>query len=229
MAKPKKAFDAMSAYRNLQEILKKIRYIGNDFTIFPDDIITFKRQGVESIAIIGDDYSLGGHLAWMFSTCEKFFGDIKNQDIKIKGTSVEDHIDCVHIYKNMELVASYDKLGYDYDTNTQMGMSYYKYLGKFLKSILDPNSLERTTWTQISADDLEKLFDGDVVTLNQDERPVCYIGLELLPLLKDSKTEVCYTFCGPLAENSDQNIQTFVIRESYPEVTIYTLGAYIDI
>ena len=228
MAKPKKADSAMAAYRNLQEILKKIKYIGNDFTIFPDDVITFKRQGVESIAIINEDYSLNGYLTWMFSTCEKFFGDIKNQDIKIKGTSVEDLIDCVHIYKNMELVASYEKLGYDHDTNVQMGMTYYKHLGRFLKSILDPNSMDRSQWTQIPSDDLEKLFDGDVVTLNRDGIPVCYIGLELLPLLKDSNTEVCYSFCGPLT-NEDSNMNTFVIREIYPEVTIYTLGAYIDI
>ena len=44
--------DALKAYRNLQAVLKKIRIIGNDFVVCPDGIITFKRNGVESFAII---------------------------------------------------------------------------------------------------------------------------------------------------------------------------------
>lgn len=230
MAKGKPAKDPLQAYRNLQEVLKKVKIIGNDFTVYPGDIITFKRKGVESIVKIQDDFSLGGYMSWMFSTCEKFFSDIKNNNIKVKGTTVEDLVDCVNIYKDMELMASYEKLGYDFDTNAKMAMSYYKYLPNFLDKILDTSSLGMSGWQEITQTDIESLFDGDVISLSTGRTDgvgsSCYIGLELLPLLKDN-TDICYTFCGPLSKGAPQH--TFALREVYPEAIVYTLGAFIDI
>ena len=155
---------------------------------------------------------------------------IKDNNIKVKGTSVEDLVDCVNIYKDMELAASYEKLGYDFDTNAKMAMSYYKYLPNFINRLLDTSSLGISGWQEITPKDIESLFDGDVISLSTGRTdgigPSCYIGLELLPLLKEN-TDICYTFCGPLSEGAHQH--TFALREVYPEATVYTLGAFIEI
>lgn len=219
--------DALKAYRNLQAVLKKIRIIGNDFVVCPDGVITFKRIGVESFAIINEEYTLNGHLEWMFSTCEKFFADIKANDIKVKGTTVEEFADSIHIYKDGEKVASYEKLGYSHDVNLEMAHTFYKFLPKFINDILG-NTLK---WSDLTPDEKDAMMDGDVITLQHsnasgDFKPAATIAIELIPLMK-STTEVSYAFLGPLAD--DKKNQAFVMRERYPEATIYTLAAFMII
>ena len=96
-----KEMNVNNAFKIMTKILGKMKYIGNDFCITQNGIITFKRLGGwESILIINPNLNIGNYFNWMYSTCEKFLGDLKENDIKVKGTEIEDNIDEVRIYKD---------------------------------------------------------------------------------------------------------------------------------
>ena len=81
-----------------------------------------------------------------------------------------------------------------------MAHTFYKFLPKFINDILG-NALK---WSDLTPDEKDAMMDGDVITLQHsnasgDLKPAATIAIEL------------------------------IMRERYPEATIYTLAAFMII
>lgn len=221
-----KEMNVNNAFKIMTKILGKMKYIGNDFCITQNGIITFKRLGGwESILIINPNLNIGNYFNWMYSTCEKFLGDLKENDIKVKGTEIEDNIDEVRIYKDGNFVSSVPKLLNSIEDNTKISLSYYKYLPVYKSELLDDIS----GWKDIDPNDIENILDGSTITLKENEEFV-FLSRDSFPILKKD-TRIQYKFLGDLIGVSGNHTDFGCIgfKESYDDFKVLSIAGYVRI
>ena len=219
-----KEMNVNNAFKIMTKILGKMKYIGNDFCITQNGIITFKRLGGwESILIINPNLNIGNYFNWMYSTCEKFLGDLKENDIKVKGTEIEDNIDEVRIYKDGNFVSSVPKLLNSIEDNTKISLSYYKYLPVYKSELLDDIS----GWKDIDPNDIENILDGSTITLKENEEFV-FLSRDSFPILKKD-TRIQYKFLGDLigVSGSHTDFGCIGFKESYDDFEVLSIAGYV--
>lgn len=218
-----KEMNANNAFKVMTKVLGKLKYIGNDFCITQNGLITFKRfGGWESVLILNPELRINEYFNWMYSTCEKFLTILKDNDIKVKGTEVEDDIDEVKIYKDGSFVFSIPKLLNTMKDNMNVALSYYKYLPVYREDLFNEKD-----WNTLDDKEFETILDGSTITLHNGEEFVL-LSKDSFPILKKD-TIVKYKFLGDLngISGNHTDFGCIAFSEDYGDFKILSIGGFV--
>ena len=218
-----KEMNANNAFKILTKILGKLKYIGNDFCVTQNGLITFKKLGGwESVMILNPELRINGYFNWIYSTCEKLLGLLKDNDIKVKGTDIEDNIDEVRIYKDGNYISSIPKLLNNFKDNMNTALSYYKYLPVYNEDLLNDKD-----WIELSSDELDTILDGSTIILKNEDEFVL-LSKDSFPLLKEG-INVRYKFLGDLngVTGNHTDFGCIAFSEDYGDFKVLSIAGYV--
>ena len=208
-----------TGWKEFSGIIKKLFPIAAYCIKLPSNIIYLKGDGVfsESFAIL-DNPSLADFYNWAAIDCAKFLSDMKEHDIKIKGTEIIDASDRVIITKNGECRFSVDKL-----TQTPIEVRY-RVAGEFYRKILSYLSAmsDESDWEDIDEASIRKLVDGKSINWVRPSYSVPLTKSAFQNLRDSCMVSIKYLGTG----DSDDYEKVYLgIKEVFSGYTLYTLRA----
>lgn len=221
MAKVKEV-TATTMWKPFVEIIKDISTIASGFTKDENNHLLLKmREGMfsESVVLIKDSL-LEPYYRWLCSDVDYMITQLKNHNIKIKGTKILETEDKVIISKDTELKFDLEKLKIH-----EKATSVYKKLPSYMDLLLSPD----TKWIPLHQNFIDLLILKSPIHIDMDfMNPNLNVGtVEMIlsptefPLLKKANS---LEFC--LLDVDRENEKYYIgIKEDHEAYTLYSVIA----
>lgn len=227
-----KVIDATSMWKDYVEIIKKCRVLSPYIIKGPDNLLFMERTPpdiIESFAVIKDP-NLKDFYVWSAIDINQVLKELKDRNIKTKGTHVSEGKDSITIWKDNEYQFSIDYIpniqSKDGNQRFKLATSKYKLLPQHMAGLIDPSTemdglSETSSWEPVSE---QTLLDLKSYGFGQEQKLNYKIMFpkRLYPLIKDTDAKV---YTKELQYDEEHKRYIVGIREDYPTFTLYSVIA----
>lgn len=224
-----KVIDETTQWKGFVSLIKTFAPIATGFVKGDNNEIFLKlreeRNFVETIAIMKDVNTIPFY-QWLCSDIDSFLGQLKANDIKIKGTMILDEPKSVRVLKDMEEKCSFYKLNeIQGQTKKEQAFSVYRVLPRYFYAMGEAGR----KWIPLDEQQIESLLSKKPVKiLMRFDDPNEMVGTvemilspSIFPLLKKANS---VEFSLMAADRTNEKYY-IGIREDHDEFVLYSLIA----
>lgn len=221
MAKAPKEVTATTMFRPFVSIVKKLKYLGDGFVKLPNNFVYVFRSDsfLESFAILNDPL-LNEYYDWLACCPSELISNISQYELKAKNTHVEDFETKMTVFNDGVKCFDVEKVPGNTTESRRLNVEEkFKRIPEYVPKLRNCDK-----WETVSPESIRDISDG---------RPVAIEGAgfgtivtkAMFPLVKDmEKLEVTR-----LDYFKEFNKAILGFKETYPQFTVYTICAILNV